>query len=134
MQPTWINMEFDIYNETFARAYLDIVALLSLSRTSLSAEQVAVLQEWECFKQFPVNQLLQILQKRVIELRREDTRKCLASIANKTFREGQLKAMRVTRKMLSFGGSPLEDEAKTMLHAMKSAFELSDDDISDLLS
>jgi hypothetical protein len=132
MQPRWI--VYEMYDETIAKAYLDIVALFLLPRTAFSADQVIILQEWECFRQFSLNQLNRMLQKRTIALRRRNAKGRLKRIANKTFRSGQLKAIEVALKLLaSEQGLPLDSEALTMLYTMASAFSLSEKDISDFL-
>jgi len=134
MQPRWIEVEYDVFDGTIGKAYLDIVALFLLPRTAFSADQVVTLHDWAGFRQFSINQLVQILQERTLALRGQNAKDHLKSLTNKTFESGQLKAIEVALKLLaSEQGLPLDGEALKMLYTMADVFGLSDDDISDFL-
>jgi hypothetical protein len=134
MQPRWIEVEYDVFDGTIGRAYLDIVALFLLPRTAFSADQVVTLHDWAGFRQFSINQLVQMLQERTPALRGQNARDHLKGVANKTFKSGQLKAIEVALKLLaSEQGLPLDGEALKMLYTMADVFGLSDNDISDFL-
>ena len=134
MQPRWIEVEYDVFDGTIGKAYLDIVALFLLPRTAFSADQVVTLHDWAGFRQFSVNQLIQILQDSTLALRGQNAKDHLKGLTNKTFESGQLKAIEVALKLLaSEQGLPLDGEALKMLYTMADVFGLSDNDISDFL-
>jgi hypothetical protein len=134
MQPRWIEVEYDVFDGTIGRAYLDIVALFLLPRTAFSADRVVTLHDWAGFRQFSINQLVQMLQERTPALRGQNARDHLKGVANKTFKSGQLNAIEVALKLLaSEQGLPLDGEALKMLYTMADVFGLSDNDISDFL-
>jgi hypothetical protein len=114
-----------MYDNTIVRACLDIVALFLLPRIMFSADEVTALQEWTCFRQFSINQLVQLLQERTLALRGQDAREHLVRLAKKTCQPEQLEAIEAALKMLTYKQKlPLESEAMKMLCMMENVFEL----------
>jgi hypothetical protein len=134
MQLRWVEVEYEVFDGTIGRACIDIVALFLLPHTAFSAHQVVTLHSWAGFRQFSVNQLIEMLQDRTLKLRRQNAKDHLKLLANKTFHSGQLKAIEAALKLLaSEQGLPLDSEALTMLYTMADVFKLPGEDVSKLV-
>jgi hypothetical protein len=129
-------MADEIYNETIAKAHLDIVALFLLLRTAFRADRVVTLHNWAGFRQFSINQLVQMLQDRALALRGQNARDyLLKGVTNKApDRSAIIGTIEVALKFLaSEQGLPLDSEALTMLYTMAGVFELPEKALNPLI-